>query len=181
VFSPLPETPTLLFFGRLSYYKGLDTLLDAMPAVWERVPEARLVVAGQGDLPEHDVYSDPRIVLRHEHVADEEVEGLFESATSVVLPYRQASQSGVGSLAKRYGRALVSTTVGGLPELVSPDVGTLVAPEDPTALAEAISDIVGDPSRAERMGRAAAASGQSDASWGRVAELTLAAYAQHLG
>ena len=49
--TPPPEHPTLLFFGRMSRYKGLDVLLHAMPRIWRRVPETRLVVAGAGQLP----------------------------------------------------------------------------------------------------------------------------------
>ena len=43
---PLPERPSILFFGRISHYKGVDVLLDAMEAVWRAVPEATLTIAG---------------------------------------------------------------------------------------------------------------------------------------
>ncbi len=177
---PLPQKPSLLFFGRLSFYKGLDTLLDALPTVWASAPETRLVVAGSGPLLDHPILSDARVTLRHGHVPEDELPELFEGATCVVLPYRQASQSGVGSLAKAHGRAIVASSVGGLPQLVSPDLGRLVPPEDPRALAEAVLEIVTDRGRAEAMGAAAARSG-AGTSWSRVAELTLEAYRSHLG
>jgi glycosyltransferase involved in cell wall biosynthesis len=177
--APLPQQPSLLFFGRMSYYKGLDTLLDAMPAVWERLPEVTLTVAGSGDVPEHPVLGDPRVTLRAEHVPEDAVAGLFAAATCVVLPYRQASQSGIGSEAKQYGRAVIATTVGGLPDLVGPGSGRLVAPEDPKALADAIVEVAGTPGLAAEMGRSAASSG-GDAGWQSVAEQTLAAYRRYL-
>jgi len=177
---PLPQEPSLLFFGRLSFYKGLDTLLDAMPAVWASAPETRLVVAGSGRLPDHPVLTDERVTLRHGHVPEQELPDLFEHSTCVVLPYRQASQSGVGSLAKAHGRAIVASSVGALPELVSPHLGRLVPPEDPGALADAVLEVVTDRGRAEAMGQAAARSG-AGASWSDVAELTLEAYRRHLG
>ena len=177
--TPLPETPSLLFFGRISHYKGLDTLLDAMPAVWERLPEVTLTVAGSGDVPEHPVLVDPRVTLRAEHVPEADVPGLFEAATCVVLPYRQASQSGIGSEAKQYGRATIATAVGGLPDLIGPDSGRLVAPEDPPALAAAIVEVAGDPALAAAMGEAAAGS-IGEAGWLSVAEQTLAAYRRYL-
>ena len=177
---PLPQEPSLLFFGRLSFYKGLDTLLDAMPAVWASAPEVRLVVAGSGPLLDHPVLSDARVTLRHGHVPEQELPDLFERSTCVVLPYRQASQSGVGSLAKAHGRAIVASSVGALPELVSPDLGRLVPPEDPGALADAVLEVVTDRGRAQAMGQAAARSG-AGASWSDVAELTLEAYRRHLG
>jgi len=177
--APMPVRPALLFFGRMSHYKGLDVLLDAMPALWEDDPELRLTVAGEGPVPDHPLLADPRVETRFEHVPEEALAGIFAAATCVVLPYRQASQSGVGSLAREHGRPVVATRVGGLPELITPDWGRLVAPEDSAALAEAIGEVVGTPGLAESMGRAGAeALGESD--WHSVAEATLTAYRTHL-
>ncbi|MFN8163980.1 MAG: glycosyltransferase family 4 protein [Solirubrobacterales bacterium] len=179
--APLPARKSLLFFGRISHYKGLDVLLDAMPRIWQAHPEMTLTVAGEGEggAPDHSLLSDPRVAYRAEHVPEESIPALFAAATCVVLPYRQASQSGVGSLAREHGRAVVATRVGGLPELVTPDWGRLVAPEDPEALAEAILEVVDTPGLAEEMGRAAAGSGDQ-LDWGSVAAKTVAAYRAHL-
>lgn len=177
--APLPERPSLLFFGRISHYKGLDTLLDAMPAVWEREPETTLVVAGSGEVEPHPALGDPRVTLRNEHVAEEVVPGLFEAATCVVLPYRQASQSGIGSEAKQHGRAMIVTDVGGLPDLVADGGGRVVPAEDPSALAAAIVELVTTPGLAKRVGDEAAAS-IGEASWENVGVMTLAAYRRYL-
>jgi glycosyltransferase involved in cell wall biosynthesis len=177
--SPLPERPNLLFFGRISHYKGLDTLFEAMPIVWERLPEVTLTVAGAGDLPASEVLDDPRLTLLHEHVPEGRIGGLFTAATCLVLPYRQASQSGVGSEAKRYCRATIATAVGGLPELVGPDSGRLVAPEDPAALAAAIVEVAGTPGLAEQLGRAAG-DDVAEAGWESVGRQTLDAYRRYL-
>ena len=139
--APLPAVPSLLFFGRISHYKGLDVLLDAMPQVWEAVPTARLVVAGHGDIEPSEVLSDPRVTVHNEHVPESMVPDLYNGATAVVLPYRQASQSGVGSLAKSYGRASVVTNEGGLPELVADGSGIVVPSEDAGALANALVEV----------------------------------------
>jgi glycosyltransferase involved in cell wall biosynthesis len=176
---PMPATDSLLFFGRMSYYKGLDVILDAMPRVWERLPDVTLAIAGDGPVIDHPVLADPRIVKHFEHVPEEALPGIFAAASCVVLPYRQASQSGVGSLAREYGRAVIASGIGGLPELIGPDWGRLVPPEDPPALAAAVIEVLGTPGLVERMGRAAAESlGGSD--WGGVAASTLAAYEAHL-
>ena len=177
--APLPDPPALLFFGRMSHYKGLDVLLDAMPAVWERLPELRLTVAGGGQVANHPLLADPRVECRFEHVPEDVIPALFAAATCVVLPYREASQSGVGSLARGHGRAVVATRVGGLPELVGDDWGRLVEPEDPRALATAILEVVETPGLAAALGEAAASSlGGSD--WDSVAAATVAAYRRHL-
>jgi glycosyltransferase involved in cell wall biosynthesis len=74
---------------------------------------------------------------------------------------------------------VIATRIGGLPELVGPDWGRLVAPEDPGALAEAILELLETPGLAAEMGRSAADSlGGSD--WRSVAERTVAAYRAHL-
>jgi glycosyltransferase involved in cell wall biosynthesis len=177
--APMPSRPALLFFGRMSHYKGLDVLLDAMPALWEGDPELRLTVAGEGEVADHPLLADPRVETRFEHIPEEALAALFAAATCVVLPYRQASQSGVGSLAREHGRPVVATRVGGLPELIGPDWGRLVAAEDPAALAAAIGEVIGTPGLAESMGRAGAeALGESD--WASVAEKTLSAYRAQL-
>jgi glycosyltransferase involved in cell wall biosynthesis len=175
-----PPPDSLLFFGRMSYYKGLDVLLDAMTSVWEARPGVRLTVAGEGEIPAHDALDDSRVTVRREHVAEEELPGLFGAASCLVLPYRQASQSGVGSLAMQHGRAVVASAVGGLPELVGPEWGRLVAPENPAALAEAILELLGTPGLAEEMGRNAAAAVAAEIGWKSVAERTVDCYRRHL-
>jgi glycosyltransferase involved in cell wall biosynthesis len=177
---PLPEHPTLLFFGRISHYKGLDVLLDAMPAVWAAVPDAHLIVAGAGELPAHPVLEDARVEIRNAHVPDADLPALFARSTAAVLPYREASQSGVGSVAKRYGRAAVLTSVGGLPELAADGSSLVVAPEDPAALAGAALTLLRSPERAREMGLAAATTAAEGASWRAVAEITADAYERHV-
>jgi glycosyltransferase involved in cell wall biosynthesis len=175
-----PPPDSLLFFGRMSYYKGLDVLLDAMPAVWAERPQVKLTVAGEGEWPEHPVLADPRVTARDEHVPESAVGGLYEAATCVVLPYRQASQSGVGSLAMQHGRPVIATRVGGLPELVKEDRGRIVPSEDPAALAAAILEVVSTDGLAERLGRGAAAAVEREIGWKAVAAKTIEAYRRHL-
>ena len=179
VVEPLPDAPTLLFFGRMSRYKGLDVLLDAMPAVWAGLPAARLIVAGEGELPRHDALADPRVEVRSEHVPESALPRLFAGASCVMLPYVQASQSGVGSRAKSFGRAMVVTAVGGLPELVGDGSGLVVDPGDAGALADAALELLRDPGRAAAMGLAGAATLERESSWERVAQRTLDAYRRH--
>lgn len=176
----LPQRPSILFFGRLGHYKGVDVLLDAMAAVWAEQPEAGLTIAGAGELADHPALADRRVTLRVEHVPDAELPSLFAAATCVALPYRQASQSGVGALAKRYARGLVVSAVGGLPELVADGSGLTVPAEDPAALARALLGPLGDRALAERLGRAGHETALAGADWDSVAAITMAAYEEHL-
>jgi len=128
-----PAEPAVLLFGRLEYYKGVRPLLRAMTLVWEKRPDVRLIVAGNG--PERQVIpADPRIELFGGYVPEVEVDALFARASVAVLPYLDGSQSGVGLLALARGVPLVVTDVGGLPDLV-PDETFVVSPGDPESLA----------------------------------------------
>lgn len=177
---PLPQAPALLFFGRLSEYKGLDVLLDAMPAIWAREPATTLTIAGAGPLPASPLFDDARVRLRHEHVPDDEVPTLFRDASLVVLPYVEASQSGVGSLAKGYRRPLLVSDAGGLPELVADGSGVVAAAGDAPALADAATALLGDRERLERLAAAAAAGVAAESGWDAVAVTTIDAYERHL-
>jgi glycosyltransferase involved in cell wall biosynthesis len=176
---PLPESPVLLFFGRLTEYKGLDVLCDAMAEVWRSVPATRLVIAGSGSLPASSVLDDDRVEVRNEHVPEDAVRDLFARATAVVLPYREASQSGVGSEAKTHGRALVVTDAGALPELVADGSGLVASAGSSSDLAGQLVRVLGEPGLAARLAEAGSATVATASSWGAVAGLTLDAYARH--
>jgi glycosyltransferase involved in cell wall biosynthesis len=177
--TPPPREPTLLFFGRMSRYKGLDVLLDAMPRVWARVPDARLVVAGQGPLPHAEALRDPRVEVHNRHIPDAEVPALFRRASVVTLPYLQASQSGVGSQAKAHGRPIVATRAGELPHLVADGSGVVVPKGDPVALAREAVALLTDEQRALRMGLAGARTAAVQTSWETVGAAMLRAYERH--
>jgi glycosyltransferase involved in cell wall biosynthesis len=174
--APLPARPSLLLFGRLSRYKGVDTLLDAMPLVWRHAPDIRLTIAGAGEVGRHPALSDARVLLRAGYVPDARVHELFGAATCVVLPYREASQSGVAALARRYGRGVIVSDVGALREAARDGAARVVPAGDPAALARAIVDVVATPGEAARMSGAAIAAVRAELSWERVARVTLEAY-----
>jgi glycosyltransferase involved in cell wall biosynthesis len=175
----LPKEPRLLFFGRISEYKGLNILLDAMMIVWQRIPDARLTIAGRGRVPDHPGLADPRVIVRNEYIPEMDVESVFAQARCIVLPYIEASQSGVGTEAKQFGRPLVVTDVGGLPDLVADHAGRVVPPSRPTELADALVEVLATPGLAETMARRASAF-VSHSGWDRVAQRSLEAYSQQL-
>jgi len=183
-----PRPPTLLFFGYLHEEKGLPDLIDALPQVAARVPALRVVIAGEPELDVAPLQSRARalgvadrIEWRLSYVEAGEVGALFTAATAVVLPYRKASQSGVAFLAGAYGRPLVATRVGALPEVVQDGVsGLLVPPEDPQVLAAALSELLSDPARARKMGGAHARFCRTEGSWASIAQRTRALYGELL-
>ena len=144
------DGPVVLFFGHVRRYKGLEDLVAAMPIVRERVP-ATLVVAGRFFTPLRHVRAlvercgaNDVVRLHPGYVRGDEVEDLFSCADVVALPYREASQSGIVAQAALFGKPVVATEVGGLAEAVG-DLGILVPPASPDALAAGIVQALRDP------------------------------------
>ena len=143
-----PEGATILFFGLLRRYKGIDVLLRAIA----RVPEARLVVAGDPleaveplRLLAHDLGIAGRVEWRLGFVPDGEVGPLMQDATLVALPYRRIDSSGVLATALGHGRPVVVTDVGELGDTVQEfGAGRVVPAEDDAALACALTGLLGD-------------------------------------
>lgn len=148
-----PSGRTLLFFGLLRRYKGLDVLLRAMPAVLRAVPDARLVVAGDPLEPAaplvelaRELGFDGAVEWRLRFIEEPELGELFADAALTVLPYRQLDSSGVLATALGAGRPAVVTDVGSLGTIVAEHgAGRVVPPESPEALAEAIVELLADP------------------------------------
>ena len=129
----------LLHFGRLLPYKGLDLLAASLAMLGAR-PDLTVRIVGSGpESPELDALRQlPNVTVENRWVREDEIAGLLGWSDALVLPYREASQSGVASMALAAGRAVVSTNVGGLKEQLANTDRALLC--DPTAegLADAI-------------------------------------------
>ena len=112
-------------------------MVDAMRILWQTRPNARLIVAGRGPAAA-DVPEDPRIKLISRYITEAEVADLLAMARVSVLPYIQASQSGVGLLSLAHGIPTVVTDTGGLPDLAFTGLPA-VPPRNAPALASALS------------------------------------------
>ncbi|MDT8855532.1 glycosyltransferase family 4 protein [Paracoccaceae bacterium Fryx2] len=142
-------TFTVLLFGRIFAYKGLEVLIRAEALLGRRVPGVRFVIAGRGDDPWmfRSLMGDPaRYDIRNRFIEDREVAQLFLDADLVVLPYTEASQSGVMNVAAPFGKPLLVTDVGELRASVEGNgMGLVVPPNDPERLAEAIARLATRP------------------------------------
>lgn len=136
-----------LFFGFIRGYKGLANLFRAVA----RIPGERdfqLLVGGEfyeDDRPYRRLMAElgieHRVVLHDRYIPNDEVGDFFNAANVVVLPYVTATQSGIIQIAFNYDRPVITTDVGGLPEVVRPgELGEVVPAEDPGRLAEALLD-----------------------------------------
>ncbi len=155
-FAPPPGSKQILFSGRILPYKGIEPLLRAFAIVVSTVPDARLMIVGAGDMSPYRglVESTPNVTVDNSFVSEESLTRYYADSDFVVLPYLDASQSGVIPQALSNGRAVIATDVGGLPEQFSPgEHGLLVPPGDVPRLAEAIQTLLSDPQRVRTMGR----------------------------
>jgi glycosyltransferase involved in cell wall biosynthesis len=135
-----------LFFGFIRSYKGLMNLLQATARI-PRERDFQLLVGGEfyeDDAPYRKAIRElgiaDRVVLHDRYIPNEEVADFFSAANVTVLPYVSATQSGIIQIAFNFDCPVITTDVGGLPEVVrAGELGEVVPPEDPAALAEAIA------------------------------------------
>jgi alpha-maltose-1-phosphate synthase len=139
---------SILFFGRIHEYKGLDGRL-------------------------RDVLSNPRCILHRGYLTNEKVAEVFQQSSIVVLPYIEGSQSGVVRIAYVFGKPVIVTNVGSIPESVRENVtGLIVPPRDPERLAAAMVGLLTDDDRRKTMAQAAFAMTEGELSWENVARRT---------
>lgn len=144
----------VLFFGRISPYKGIEYLCKAMMKVKEQVPDATLTIAGGGkiyfDMSPYSRFGWMKVINRY--VGMEELARLLQDSSVTVCPYTDATQSGVIMTSYSLCKPVVATNVGGLGEMVeNGKTGLLVPPKDVDALADAIIALLKDDARREKM------------------------------
>lgn len=138
-----PKLRTLLFFGLIRDYKGLDLLIDAMPLLGL---DYQLVIAGEcyGSFEKYEAQiaasgCADRIHVFNRYIDDEEVPRFFSAADLCVLPYRSATQSGITAIALHFDVPMAATPVGGLEESIGqPGLGVMATEASAEAIAEAI-------------------------------------------
>jgi len=139
----VPEKYTLLFFGRIIKYKGVDTLIKSIPRVATTFPQLKVIIAGEGDFSlykplihaEHQKYFE----IINQYIPEKTIAELFQKCAFVVLPYDDATQSGIIPIAYAFKKPVITTNVGSLPEVVTHGkTGLIIEPKNPEALSLAI-------------------------------------------
>jgi phosphatidyl-myo-inositol alpha-mannosyltransferase len=174
----LTEQPRLLFLGRIEPRNGLGTLLDAMPLILARYPQAVLTVAGDG--PWRSYYErrarELGASVRFAGQVFRDRPAYYGSADLYLCPTTIAS----------FGVTLLEAMACGTPMIVSDNVGfrsviaggreaLLIRKDDPTAWAEATIALLGDPGRRAAMSRAGVRKA-ARFSWPTIAQMELAVY-----
>jgi glycosyltransferase involved in cell wall biosynthesis len=153
---PLPERPAALFVGVLQRYKNVDGIVAAWRLAAPRVPEARLVLVGDGPMRaevERLVAEWPGQVEWHEALPTQEVVTALDEAWCLLLPSRSEGTPRVILEALCRGRAVIGGRVGGIPDAIHDrENGFLVEPSDVEGIAEALVRMLSDRELAERLG-----------------------------
>lgn len=142
---------TILFFGRITPYKGLQYLIPAFHQISKVRDDYRLIIAGRLDAQSGERYWNTirdqvsedvqkgRVLLRTEFIPDDQTEVYFKAADVLALPYRDIYQSGVLFLGHSFGLPVLAADVGSLKdEIVEGKTGFVFKPEDPVDLANTI-------------------------------------------
>jgi len=138
----ISEKRVILFFGLVRKYKGLMNLIKAFPEAEKAVGDLRLLIAGEfyDDIEPYQKAiagsgAAAKITIRNEFIPSEEVGTYFSAADAAVLPYVSASQSGIVQTAYGFSKPVITTRVGGLPEIIDDGrTGMLCEPENPAEL-----------------------------------------------
>ncbi len=157
---PLSSPPTVAFAGRLVPEKGVDLLLRAFAVVVRQIPDARLLIAGDGPQRENLIRLTAEFNITSRvrflgHLSQPEMERLFAAAWLQVVPSRWAEPFGlVAAEAMMRGTAVVAAAVGALTEFIREgDTGFLVSPGDSEALARPMLCLLADRELADMIGR----------------------------
>jgi D-inositol-3-phosphate glycosyltransferase len=141
---------TILFFGRIRPYKGLDTLVASFRRLVHRDKNYRLIIAGEPNKESTSYWQEIQQTINQEQIgkqviqqigflADDDTEIYFKAADVLVLPYKEVFQSGVLFLSYSFGLPVIATDVGSLrDDIVEGETGYICRPSDEIELAKSI-------------------------------------------
>jgi glycosyltransferase involved in cell wall biosynthesis len=123
--------PYILFFGRISFYKGIDILISTIPEILKIYPNQKFIIAGrsEGYTIDDQVIKKYKknIVFINKYINSSDLVKLIQYSKFLVCPYRDASQSGVLMTALAIGKPVIATSVGAFPEYIQDGHNGLIA------------------------------------------------------
>lgn len=179
------SSKVLLFFGQIKDVKGLDILIEAIPAVAREIPEITLLVAGRPWRNDFSPYErlietlgiGKRCVLHIRYIPNDELPLYFSAADLVILPYRRIYQSAVILMAMSYGRPVVVSDLPGMLEMVTDGSnGYTFEQGSKDALAERLIEALRDESGRDRVAAQALQHIHDHHDWERIGKSTAEIY-----
>lgn len=148
------KSRNILFFGRISPYKGIEYLCQAIEIVHKEMPDIKLTIAGSGKIY-FDIkpYLDQGYIdFQNRFISLEEMVMMLQQCSICVCPYTDATQSGVIMTSFALAKPVIASNVGGLEEMIEDGKsGLLVKPKNPQELANAIIHLLNNPQKLEQM------------------------------
>jgi D-inositol-3-phosphate glycosyltransferase len=190
-----PEDFVVVFAGRLAQVKGIDVLLSAIRLLAGTIPNLKVFIIGSlsGTFDGRDSYVDPYAQAMMDAARGLPVSFLgfisnrdtqfrqYSAAADVsVVPSRLEPQGLVVLESLAMGTPVIGSNTGGIPDMVSSDIGYLFPPGDSSALAACIRDAFDHPQKLRDMHLQARARVEASFSWDSVADRYLAAFAKAL-
>lgn len=172
------ELPThrpvrLLFYGRILPYKGLDILLKALPLIRLAHPSVELEIWGAGDVGPYQQWLRQTASVRLENrwLTEDEIPAIFERTDVCVLPYREASQSGVIASAMAAGMPVVTTPVAGIVEQIDyGNAGRISVDFSVEGFAQAATAMLSDANAYREMSKHAISLSNTTLSWASIGD-----------
>lgn len=178
------EKNTILFFGRILDYKGLEYLIKGESLLSRDLTDFKIIIAGDGDLSKYQkmIKNKDNFEILNKFIPDEEIPILFQRSSVVVLPYIEASQSGIIPIAYAFRKPVVVTNVGNLSDVVIDGVtGYIVPPKDTDSLILAVSKILKNSKLKYDMGEHAYKLMTEKMSWDAIGKTTVEIYSNTSG
>lgn len=144
---PKDKDITILYFGTITHYKGLDILLKAFKILEERHKHINLEVWGEGDISRYQglISDTDKIRVENRWIDEEEIPKIFQRSHIIVLPYREVSQSGIIGGASKAALPIVACPAKGLKEQSLQDEVVFSNDFSPDSLALAIEKLIINP------------------------------------
>lgn len=149
----------VLFFGNIKPYKGLDIFLNALDIVEKKIDTSKfkVVIAGNGSLSPYESLIQGKkreyLLIKNENILNAEIPCLFRKASIVVLPYIEASQSGVVPLAYTFSKPVIVSDIESLQEYVEHGItGFIFEKKNTEQLADCLIDTINHPDLVGQMG-----------------------------
>ncbi len=175
-----PEKPkdsfNILFFGRLYKYKGVEYLIKAEEILSKSIKNYKIIIAGRGNRHyvreiEKLMRNKNNFMLMNTYISNEQTAALFRDADVVVLPYIDATLSGVTMVSYSFNVPVIVTNVGSLPEYVeNRKTGTVVPAKSSQAIAEAITEMYNNPELRKEMSNNIRQLNLSTFSWEKIGD-----------
>lgn len=138
----------LLFFGRISYYKGIDLFIDALEVIWIKYPGLKVLIAGKPhgniEIKLPDSKYNANITYFLQHLSIDQLHNLIANSKFVVCPYREATQSGVLMTAFAMKKPVLATNVGSFPEYIQSHINGLLVEPNAIAISKGIDYMLTD-------------------------------------